>query len=120
MIPEPVFLSLDDLPREVRQIAALSGLGYTNSQIARTLGISPQTAARVLQRYRRCLESLVPSSELAGLSARAVNVLSRHGIRTREQAWAEDLWGILVGQRNCGRKTIEEIVAWAEGIGRGD
>ena len=37
-------------------------------------------------RHRRALKSLRGAMELNSLSARAVNVLGRHGICTREQA----------------------------------
>jgi DNA-directed RNA polymerase alpha subunit len=47
--------------------------------------------------------------ELASLSARAVNVLGRHGIRTREQARQTNLLERLDRERNCGRKTLDEI-----------
>jgi hypothetical protein len=50
--------------------------------------------------------------ELNSLSARAVNALGRHGIRTREQARQANVLERLSGERNCGRKTREEIQRW--------
>jgi len=52
--------------------------------------------------------------ELNSLSPRAVNVLGRHGIRTREQARQANVLERLGGERNCGRKTMDEIVRWME------
>jgi hypothetical protein len=48
------------------------------------------------------------------LSPRAVNVLGRHGIRTREQARQANVLERLAGERNCGRKTMDEIARWME------
>ena len=42
------------------------------------------------------------AKELNSLSARAVNVLGRHGIRTREQAHQANVLALLAGERNCG------------------
>jgi galactose mutarotase-like enzyme len=50
--------------------------------------------------------------ELNSLSPRAVNVLGRHGIRTREQARQANVLERLAGERNCGRKTMDEIARW--------
>ena len=78
--------TLDEVPERVRQIAMLRGLGYFYRQIASPLNVSPQGISLMLARHRRALKSLRGAMELASLSARAVNVLGRHGIRTREQA----------------------------------
>ena len=50
--------------------------------------------------------------ELNSLSARAVNALGRHGIRTREQARQANVLELLAGERNCGRKTMDDIARW--------
>jgi len=52
--------------------------------------------------------------QLNSLSPRAVNVLGRHGIRTREQARQANVLERLAGERNCGRKTMDEIARWVE------
>jgi DNA-directed RNA polymerase alpha subunit len=57
------------------------------------------------------------AKELNSLSARAVNVLGRHGIRTREQAHQANVLALLAGERNCGRKTMDEIARWMEEVG---
>ena len=41
----------------------------------------------------------------------------RHGIRTREQAGQANVLERLAGERNCGRKTIDEIARWVEQCG---
>jgi len=46
------------------------------------------------------------------LSARAADVLGRHGIRTREQARQANGLAWLARERNCGRKTMDEIARW--------
>lgn len=43
-----------------------------------------------------------------------MNVLGRHGIRTREQARQTNVLALLAGERNCGRKTMDEIARWME------
>jgi predicted transcriptional regulator len=78
--------ALDEVPERVRQIAMLRGLGYSYRQIAGPLHVTPQAVSLMLTRHRRSLKSLRDAMELNSLSARAVNVLGRHGIRTREQA----------------------------------
>jgi DNA-directed RNA polymerase alpha subunit len=57
------------------------------------------------------------AKELNSLSARAVNVLGRHGIRTREQAHQANVLALLAGERNCGRKTMDEVDRWMEEVG---
>ncbi len=109
---DPASATLDALPARVRDIAALRGLGYTFREIAEPLNITPQAASIMLSRYQRSLKSLRHSFELHNLSARAVNVLRRHGITSRDEAKRRDIARLLDNQRNCGRKTIEEIERW--------
>jgi predicted transcriptional regulator len=104
--------TLDEVPERVRQIAMLRGLGYSYRQIAGPLHVTPQAISLTLARHRRALKSLRGAMELSSLSARAVNVLGRHGIRTREQARQANVLEGLAGERNCGRKTFEEIARW--------
>lgn len=78
--------TLDAIPERVRQIAMLRGLGYSYRQIAGPLQVTPQAVSLMLTRHRHSLKSLRAAMELNSLSARAVNALGRHGIRTREQA----------------------------------
>ena len=104
--------TLEDIPERVRQIAMLRGLGYSYRQIAGPLQVTPQAVSLMLMRHRRSLKSLRAAMELNSLSARAVNVLGRHGIRTREQARQADVLALLAGERNCGSKTMDEIARW--------
>jgi predicted transcriptional regulator len=106
--------ALSDVPERVRQIAMLRGLGYSYRQIAGPLDVTPQAVSLMLTRHRRSLKSLRDAMELNSLSARAVNVLGRHGIRTREQARQANVLALLAGERNCGRKTMDEIARWME------
>jgi predicted transcriptional regulator len=106
--------SLDEVPERVRQIAMLRGLGYSYRQIAGPLHVTPQAVSLMLTRHRRSLKSLRDAMELNSLSARAVNVLGRHGICTREQARQTNVLERLAGERNCGRKTMDEIARWVE------
>ena len=106
--------TLDDVPERVRQIAVLRGLGYSYRQIAGPLHVTPQAVSLMLTRHRRSLKSLRDAMELNSLSARAVNVLGRHGIRTRDQARKANVLERLAGERNCGRKTMDEIARWLE------
>jgi len=71
--------ALDEVPERVRQIAMLRGLGYSYRQIASPLQVTPQAVSLMLTRHRRSLKSLRDAMELNSLSARAVNVLGRHG-----------------------------------------
>lgn len=105
-------VALPDVPERVRQIAMLRGLGYSYRQIAGPLDVTPQAVALMLARYRRSLKSLRGVMELCFLSSRAVNVLGRHGIRTREQARQANLLERLADERNCGNKTLQEIARW--------
>jgi hypothetical protein len=104
--------TLDEVPERVRQIAMLRGLGYSYRQIAGPLHVTPQAISLMLARHRRALKSLRGAMQLASLSARAVNVLGRHGISTREQARQTNLLERLDRERNCGRKTLDEIARW--------
>ena len=104
--------TLDEVPERVRQIAMLRGLGYSYRQIAGPLNVTPQAVSLMLARHRRALKSLRGAMELSSLSARAVNVLGRHGVRTREQARQANLLECLDRERNCGRKTLDEIARW--------
>ena len=104
--------TLDEIPERVRQIAMMRGLGYSYREIARPFSVTPQAVSLMLMRHRRSLKSLRGAMELSALSPRAVNVLGRHGIRTREQARQANVLERLANERNCGRKTIDEIARW--------
>lgn len=104
--------ALEAVPQRVREIAMLRGLGYSFREIATPLHVSPQAVSLMLSRHRRSLRSLRGAMELSHLSARAVNALGRHGIRTREEALRCDVLSLLGNARNCGRKTLEEIAEW--------
>jgi DNA-binding NarL/FixJ family response regulator len=107
--------NLDAVPQRVREIAMLRGLGYSFRQIAEQFSVTPQAVSLMLSRHRRCLKALRGSVELNTLSPRAVNALGRHGIRTREQARKAGAIDLLRGERNCGRKTLEEVAHWMDG-----
>lgn len=108
--------SLEDLPLHVRNVAALRGLGFTFREIGQSFGVSPQAASVMLSRHRALMKKLKRHSEMGSLSPRAVNCLGRLGVRTRRAAQAlEDLPERLKKQRNCGQKTIREILDWAAG-----
>ena len=95
----------------------MRGLGYSFREIAQQLNVTPQAVSLMLSRHRRALKSLKGAMELSQLSARAVNSLGRHGISTREEARAKDVLNLLRGERNCGRKTLDEIERWmSEGL----
>ena len=59
--------------------------------------------------------ALAGSVELRTLSPRPVNALGRHGIRTLEQARKTDAINLRSGERNCGRKTLEDVAHWMDG-----
>ena len=104
---------LEEIPLHVRNVAALRGLGYSFRQIGATYGVTPQAASVMLARQKALLKNLQRQSELTGLSPRAVNCLGRLGLRNREAARAvSDLEAKLQHQRNCGQKTIREILDW--------
>lgn len=106
--------TLQEIPVQVREAAVLRGLGFSYRQIGEALHRSPQAVQELLARHRRALRSLRGAMEHSALSPRAVNVLGRHGIRTREQARQSNLLGVLTRERNCGRKTLDEIARWME------
>jgi hypothetical protein len=106
---------LETVPQRVGEIAMLRGLGYSFREIARQFSVTPQAVSLMLSRHRRSLKSLGNAVELGNLSARAVNSLGRHGIRNREDARRKDVLNLLKGERNCGRKTLEEIAQWLDG-----
>jgi DNA-directed RNA polymerase alpha subunit len=106
--------SLEELPQRIRDIATLRGLGYTFREISKQFGVTPQAISLMLSRHRRVLKTLRGSVELAGLSPRAVNALGRHGIRSRAAAFEADVLELLKGERNCGKKTLEEIRRWMD------
>ena len=107
-----VFAVLEHIPGRIRDIAVLRGLGYSYREIASPLGVTPQAVSLMLMRHKRCLKQLKNSSDLHSLSARAVNVLSRHGVATREEARDKNVLALLQQERNCGAKTISEIQRW--------
>jgi hypothetical protein len=104
--------TLDEIPERVRQIAMMRGLGYSYREITDPFSDTPQAVSLMLMRHRRSLKCLRGAMELTALSPRAVNALGRHGIRTREQARQANVLERLAGERNCGRKTIDEITRW--------
>jgi predicted transcriptional regulator len=112
-VPAPDSL-VEVLPARVRDLAALRGLGYSLREIGEQVGISAQAVSLMLLRYRRSLKSLKSAVELRELSCRAVNALGRHGIRSREEARRVNLLERLEMERNCGRKTRNEIKRWLE------
>lgn len=103
---------MDGLPRRVRDMATLSGLGYTQREIGALFGITPQAVSAVITRYQRAIDDLGDAVDLRGLSGRAVNALGRHGIRSREEARRRGVLELLTHEPNCGRKTREEISRW--------
>ena len=115
------FDTLENLPRRIRDIATLRGLGYSFREIGREFEVSPQAISLMLSRHRRVLKQLKGAIELQGLSARAVNALGRHGVHTREEAIRVNVLALLQGERNCGAKTLGELERWiagAEGFSR--
>lgn len=107
-----VFAVLEHIPGRIRDIAVLRGLGYSYREIASPLGVTPQAVSLMLMRHKRCLKQLKSNSDLHSLSARAVNVLSRHGVATREEGRDKNVLALLQQERNCGAKTISEIQRW--------
>ncbi len=107
--------SLESLPRRVRDIATLRGLGYTFREIGREFEVTPQAISLMLMRHRRVLKQLRGAIELQGLSPRAVNALGRFGIRTRQDAAGRNVLDLLKSERNCGAKTRSEIERWING-----
>ena len=107
--------NLEAIPQRVGEIAMLRGLGYSYREIGRQFSVTPQAVSLMLSRHRRALKSLGTAVELSNLSARAVNALGRHGIKNREQARNVNVLDILRAERNCGRKTLDEIAHWLDG-----
>jgi hypothetical protein len=105
-------INLDGVPVRVRQIALLRGLGYSFREIGEHLSVSPQAISLMLSRHRHRSQALRGAVELGLLSHRAINALGRHGIRDRRQARQRNAIDLLKGERNCGRKTLEEIAHW--------
>jgi len=103
---------IDAIPVRVRDMATLRGLGYSLREIGGLFGITPQAVSAMLTRYQRSFEDIGNAVELRGLSARAVNALGRHGIRSRDEARRNRALDLLSNERNCGRKTLEEISRW--------
>jgi predicted xylose isomerase-like sugar epimerase len=103
---------IDAIPVRVRDIATLRGLGYSHREIGTLFGIRSQAVSLMLIRYQRSIEDLGSAVELRGLSARAVNALGRHGIRSREEARRNRALDLLKNERNCGMKTLDEISRW--------
>lgn len=98
----------------VREIAMLRGLGYSFREIGKQLSVSPQAVLLMLSRHRRSFKSLRQAMELNHLSARAVNALGRHGICNRRDACERRALDLLRDERNCGRKTLDEIARWMQ------
>lgn len=107
--------TLENLPQRIRDIATLRGLGYSYREIGREFEVSPQAISLMLSRHLRALKQLRGRIDLRSLSPRAVNALSRHGIRTREDAVGKDVMTLLEGERNYGSKTRFEIERWLDG-----
>ena len=110
-LPDP-----EELPRRILHIAALRGLGYPLRTIGRSYGVSPQAISVMLARHKAAMRAGRSRAGLEGLSPRAVNVLGLLRIKDRAEArdvtdWDERLRGL----RNCGKKTVAEIRAWAAG-----
>ena len=106
--------NLESIPQRVGEIAMLRGLGYSFREIGRQFSVTPQAVSLMLSRHRRALKSLGSAVELSTLSARAVNALGRHGIKNRDQARRANILELLRHERNCGRKTLEEIAHWLD------
>jgi predicted transcriptional regulator len=106
------FLSAEDVPKRVREIAMLRGLGYSFREIGEQMGVTPQAVSLMLSRHRRSIKSLGGALELSQLSTRAVNALGRYGVSSREQAKEKIILDRLRHERNCGRKTLSEIERW--------
>ena len=103
---------LEAVPQRIREIAMLRGLGYSFREIAQQFSVTPQAISLMLSRHRKSLKSLRGALELNNLSARAVNALGRHSIRSREAARRGSVLELLKNERNCGRKTLGEIEQW--------
>ena len=112
---EPLALpDIEKLPLFARNVAAWFGLGYSLRQISTQAGVTPQALSVMLVRLRAELRAATNRpGELAGLSPRAVNALGVLGITSRAAARRiKSLEKELMAQRNCGRKTVREILDW--------
>ncbi len=107
--------NLEAIPQRVAEIAMLRGLGYSFREIGKQFNVTPQAVSLMLSRHRRSLKSLGTAVELGNLSARAVNALGRHGIKSRGEARNADVVHLLRHERNCGKKTLDEIAHWLDG-----
>ena len=107
--------NLEAVPQRVGEIAMLRGLGYSFREIAKQFNVTPQAVSLMLSRHRRSLKFLGTAVELGNLSARAVNALGRPGIKSREEARNADVVHLLRHERNCGKKTLDEIAHWLDG-----
>lgn len=103
---------LAKLPRRVRDIATLRGLGYTCMEIGRRFAITPQAVSATLARHHRRMGDFDARKDMLELSARAANALSRIGVNSRADAIKRDVFVLLRRERNCGEKTLEEIRIW--------
>jgi DNA-directed RNA polymerase alpha subunit len=74
--------------------------------------MSAQAISLLLDRYHRKLGSMDKLIELVSLSCRAANALGRHGVTSRKQAKERRITELLRHEKNCGRRTIEEIERW--------
>lgn len=106
--------TVESLPRRIRDIAILRGLGYSFREIGEKLKITPQAVSLMLTRHRRSrsLASRGRATELLDLSSRAVHALGRRGVRTRREAVETNVLERLRHERNCGSKTRAEIQRW--------
>jgi DNA-directed RNA polymerase alpha subunit len=105
---------LAKLPARVRDIATLRGLGFTCLEIGRRFGITPQAVSATLSRHHRRIDDMKGCPEMSELSARSVNALSRIGVNSRAEACRRDIFTLLLRERNCGAKSLEEIRRWLE------
>lgn len=105
---------VEQVPLFIRNVATWRGLGYSLRHISAQSGVTPQALSIMLVRQRASLHAAaLGPGELAGLSPRAVSCLGRLGVGTRDKARRlKDLEALLATQRNCGRKTIREILDW--------
>ena len=106
--------ALAKLPARVRDIATLRGLGFTCLEIGRRFGITPQAVSATLSRHHRRIDDMKGCPEMSELSGRSVNALSRIGVNSRAEACGRDIFTLLLRERNCGAKSLEEIRRWLE------
>ena len=103
-------------------VATLRGLGFTCQEIGRRFGITPQAVSATLSRHHRRIDDMKGCPEMSELSVRSVNALSRIGVNSRAEACGRDIFTLLLRERNCGAKSLEEIRRWLErgGAATGD